>query len=169
MESLEEPQSTQAGPLENVSTTFSTHPAWQRLEDQISWYDQKSLNCQWWYKRLKIAQTVTAVSIPTMNLLPVDYSQWAVAISATVIALCEGVQQLNQYSQLWVTYRATAEHLKHEKYLFLSHAGPFRDLSNDERLIQLSERVEEHVSTEHANWFNEARRNNEKKHEEKSE
>jgi hypothetical protein len=31
-------------------------------------------------------------------------------------------------------------------------------LAEADRLIALAERVEEHVSTEHANWFNETRR-----------
>ncbi|XHO06371.1 hypothetical protein ACEQUB_03293 [Ralstonia syzygii] len=66
---------------------------------------------------------------------------------------------MNQYSTLWVTYRATAERLKHEQYLFLSSAGPYnKGLSEPDRLVVLAERVEEHVSTEHANWFNETRR-----------
>jgi hypothetical protein len=43
-------------------------------------------------------------------------------------------------------------------YLFLSSAGPYRGFSEEDRLVQLAERVEEHVSTEHANWFNETRR-----------
>ena len=65
---------------------------------------------------------------------------------------------MNQYSTLWVMYRATAERLKHEKYLFLSGAGPYKGLAEPERLVALAERVEEHVSTEHANWFNDTRR-----------
>lgn len=135
-----------------------THPAWLRLEDQMHWYDNKSLHSQRWYKNLKLAQMALAVTIPVMSLLPPDIAKWATAVSGTVIALLEAVQQMNQYSTLWVTYRATAERLKHEKYLFLSAAGPYRSLPEPERLIQLAERVEEHVSTEHANWFNEARR-----------
>lgn len=136
----------------------ATHPAWLRLEDQMQWYDNKSLHSQRWYKRLKLAQVALAVLIPVMNLLPVDIAKWAMALSGTVIALLEAVQQMNQYSTLWVTYRATTERLKHEKYLFLSAAGPYRGLLEPERLIHLAERVEEHVSTEHANWFNETRR-----------
>lgn len=135
-----------------------THSAWLRLSDQMEWYDNKSQHSQCWYKRLKLAQVALAVLIPVMSLLPADLAQWATAISGTTIALLEAVQQMNQYSTLWVTYRATAERLKHEKYLFLSAAGPYRGLSEPERLIQLAERVEEHVSTEHANWFNETRR-----------
>ena len=136
----------------------AAHPAWLRLEDQMQWYDNKSLHSQRWYKRLKFAQMALAVLIPVMSLMPADLAKWATAISGTAIALLEAVQQMNQYSTLWVTYRATAERLKHEKYLFLSAAGPYRGLPEPERLIQLAERVEEHVSTEHANWFNETRR-----------
>ncbi len=136
----------------------AAHPAWLRLEDQMHWYDNKSQHSQRWYKWLKLAQVALAVLIPVMSLLPADIAKWAMALSGTVIALLEAVQQMNQYSTLWVTYRATAERLKHEKYLFLSAAGPYRGLPEPERLIQLAERVEEHVSTEHANWFNETRR-----------
>lgn len=136
----------------------ANHPAWLRLENQLKWYDSKSLQSQRWYKRLKFAQVSLAVLIPVMNLLPSDIAKWATAISGTVIALLEAIQQMNQYSTLWVTYRSTAEHLKHEKFLFLSAAGPYRGLSEPERLTHLAERVEEHVSTEHANWFNESRR-----------
>lgn len=141
-----------------VSDFVAGHPAWLRLEDQMQWYDSKSLDSQRWYKRLKLAQVALAVLIPVMSLLPADIAKWAMSLSGTVIALLEAVQQMNQYSTLWVTYRATAERLKHEKYLFLSAAGPYRGLPEPERLIQLAERVEEHVSTEHANWFNETRR-----------
>lgn len=136
----------------------AAHPAWLRLEDQMQWYDNKSQHSQRWYKRLKLAQVALAVLIPVMSLLPADIAKWTMALSGTVIALLEAAQQMNQYSTLWVTYRATAERLKHEKYLFLSAAGPYRGLPEPERLIQLAERVEEHVSTEHANWFNETRR-----------
>ena len=93
-----------------------------------------------------------------MSFLSADYSKWATAIAGSVIALLEAVKHMNQYSTLWVTYRSTAERLKHEKYLFLSAAGPYRDMQESDRLVQLAERVEEHVSTEHANWFNETRR-----------
>ena len=141
-----------------TSDLVTDHPAWLRLEDQIRWYDGKSRHNQSRYKTFKLLQVVLAVLIPVMSLLPACYAKWATAISGTAIALLEALQQMNQYSALWITYRSTAERLKHEKYLFLSAAGPYRGLSEPERLIQLAERVEEHVSTEHANWFNETKR-----------
>lgn len=134
------------------------HPAWLRLEDQLRWYDSESVRCQKLYKRLKIVQISLAVLIPLISHLDPELVKWCTSAAGALIAILEGVQHMNQYSTLWVTYRSTAERLKHEKYLFLSVAGPYKGLSEPESLIALAERVEEHVSTEHANWFNEARR-----------
>jgi len=159
MASTDKANTTETGITAIVVPDYAAvHPAWLRMENQIQWYDGKSMDSHFWYKWLKIAQVALAVLIPVMSLLPADLAKWATALSGTVIALLEAVQQMNQYSTLWVTYRATAERLKHEKYLFLSAAGPYRGLQEPERLIQLAERVEEHVSTEHANWFNETQR-----------
>lgn len=135
-----------------------SHPAWFRLVDQLDWYDGKSTYCQKWYKRSKAAQIVCAVAIPVFALLPDGYAKIFTSFFGGIIAIIEAIQQMNQYSTLWVTYRATAEHLKHEKFLFLSMAGPYKNLSPEDRLVVLAERVEEHVSTEHANWFNDAKR-----------
>jgi hypothetical protein len=142
----------------NIPSSIQAHPAWHRLNDQIKWYDSKSNSCQRKYKGIKISQIALAVFIPLTAFFSNDCARVFAAIAGTLIALGEGIQQLNQYSTLWITYRSTAERLKHEKYLFLSAAGPFADLTEAQKLVQLSERVEEHVSTEHANWFNEARR-----------
>lgn len=141
-----------------VPDSVNAHPAWFRLINQRNWYDSKSQHCQRWYKRLKIAQVTLAVLIPVTSLLPADCAKWAASIAGVLIAVLEAAQQMNQYLTLWVTYRATAERLKHEQYLFLSSAGPYKGLAEADRLIALAERVEEHVSTEHANWFSETRR-----------
>ena len=95
--------------------------------------------------------------IPLLSHLDPEFAKWATSFAGALIAILEAVQHMNQYSTLWVTYRATAERLKHEKFLFLSAAGPYKGHAEEERLIALAERVEEHVSTEHANWFNETR------------
>ena len=134
------------------------HAAWLRLENQIQWYDGKSTRAQRFYKWLKFVQIFLAILIPIATHFPAEQAKWTTAIAGSLIALLESMQHLNQYSTLWVMYRATAEFLKHEKFLFLSLAGPYRNLSTDLMLITLAERVEERVSSEHANWFNEAQK-----------
>jgi hypothetical protein len=135
--------------------SVKSHPAWFRLIDQLKWYDSKSQNAQKWHKCLKVAQVISASLIPATSLLSGNCAKWTSSGLGILIAVLEAIQQMNQYSTLWFSYRATAERLKHEKFLFLSIAGPYRELAEPERLITLAERVEEHVSTEHANWFNE--------------
>lgn len=134
------------------------HPAWVRLEDQLGWYDRESVRCQNWYKWLKLLQVFLAVGIPIASHLEPEVAKWVTSAAGALIAILEAIQHMNQYSTLWITYRSTAERLKHEKFLFLSVAGPYKGLAEAERLIALAERVEEHVSTEHANWINEVKR-----------
>lgn len=141
-----------------VPASVGSHPAWFRLKNQLDWYDSKSQHSQRWYKRLKIAAVTLAVLIPATSLLPAEYAKWAASVAGILIAVLEAIQQVNQYPSLWTSYRAIAERLKHEQYLFLSNAGPYRDISEPDRLVALAERVEEHVSTEHASWVTETRR-----------
>jgi hypothetical protein len=122
-------------------------PTQARLEDQIGWYDRKSSENQRWFKLLKICQLVMAAAVPVAagESAPV----WLVGGAGALIVVLEGVQQLQQYQQNWTTYRSTCERLKHEKYLFLAHAGPYA--TGDPEAL-LAERVESLVSQEHAAW-----------------
>lgn len=123
-------------------------PAWERLESQIAWYDKKSNQNQRWFKRLKVLQIVTAAAIPVAAALSV--STEVIGAAGALIVVLEGLQQLQQYQQFWTTYRSTCERLKHEKYLYLAHAGPYTMAPRPEAL--LAERVEGLVSQEHAAW-----------------
>lgn len=137
------------------SGKFAEHPAWLRLNDQLDWYDRKSGENQKRYKQIKVAQVILATSIPVFALVDPRWGRWIMAILGASVAILEGLQQLGQYNNLWVSYRATAEQLKHEKFLFLARSGPYRDLEERDALRLLAERVEERVSTEHAKWVSE--------------
>lgn len=123
-------------------------PTWERLEDQLSWYDGKSVGAQHAYKRLKVLQLVAAAAVPAVAAA--GPAAWVTAFFAGIVLVLEGLQQLGQYQQNWITYRSTCEALKHEKYLFLGGAGPYLDA--DSRTRVLAERIEGLVSQEHARW-----------------
>lgn len=120
----------------------------QRLNDQIAWYDTKSSDCQRWYKRLKILEIGVAASIPLTAVFAAP--AWVAAVLGSGVVVLETVQGVFQFSTLWITYRATCESLKHEKFLFAARAGPYRRVSDP--LITLAERIESLVSQEHAKW-----------------
>ena len=94
-----------------------------RLEDQIDWYNRRSLKSQRLFKTLKLATIVAAATVPLCAGLQV--SAWVTGGLGSLIAALEGIQQLNQYHHNWITYRSTCEALKHEKYLYLAGAGPY--------------------------------------------
>src|SRR6266852_1001360 len=124
-----------------------------RLEDQIKWYDKESAHSKRMFKRLKTATLAISVSIPLNAAFATRYPAIMGVITGAMrasIALLEGLQQLNQYHQNWITFRSTAEALKHEKFLFLSAAGPYATASNPTAV--LAERVESLVSQENAKW-----------------
>lgn len=141
----------------SIPEEVAAHPAWFRMEDQLNWYDSRSVLFQARYKQLKVVQIGLAVVIPIIAPLDTGVSGWAAAMAGALIALLEGVQHLYQYSTLWVQYRSTAEQIKHEKWLFLSAAGRYRERPTETRLVLLAERLEELISTENARWVDDTR------------
>jgi hypothetical protein len=126
-------------------------PSWQRLEEQIAWYSRGARRNKRWYLRIKVVQIVSAAAIPV--LAATDLPTWVAGGLGALIVVLESVQQLFQYHSNWTHYRSTSEALKHEKYLYLAHAGSYATAANPEAL--LAERVEGKVSQEHSAWASE--------------
>jgi hypothetical protein len=141
-----------------IPEEVKSHPTWYRLNDQLDWYDRKSVSNQRWYRRIQGAQLILAAAIPVVAFLPVDGTKLATAVLGALVAILAGLQQLGQFHNNWTSYRSTAEQLKHEKYLFLAASGPYRNLETADALKLLSERVEELISTEHAKWVSDTRK-----------
>lgn len=126
-------------------------PEMEHADHQIQWYDRKSVRNQQWYKRLKIMTIVAASLIPVMSgSLSWRHSSQLVAVLGGLVAVIEGLQQLNQFHANWISYRNTCEALKHEKYLYLAGAGPYASSPNSSALF--AERVESLISQERTKW-----------------
>ena len=127
---------------------WPTGPTWERLEDQVAWYDRKSTGSQRAFKRLKVLQLLAAAMVPVAA--SVEAAVWITGGLGALVVVVEGIQQLGQYQQNWTNYRSTCEALKHEKYLYLAGAGHYHASEDPERM--LAERIEGLVSQEHAKW-----------------
>lgn len=122
-------------------------PTWDRLEDQIRWYDSKSGENQRRYKWLKLLELAVAAALPVVA--GTGSPVLVTGTLAAVIVVLEGAHHLYQFQERWITYRSTAEALKHERYLYLAKAGPYL---RADRHQQLAERIEGLISQEHAKW-----------------
>jgi Protein of unknown function (DUF4231) len=124
----------------------------QRLDDQMSWYDRKSGANQLWFKRLRFAEIVAAAIIPFLSgfaggSLPIKIAIGALGVVVAVIASLLALLRLQEH---WISYRATAEALKMEKFLFLTQTQPYDTADAFHLLVQ---RVEALLSKESTQWI----------------
>ena len=127
-----------------------TDPIMERLEDQISWYDRKSLTNQRMFKRIKMIEILAAAVIPFLAAFNPPHIGLVTGALGVLITVLEGMLHLNQYQQNWIAYRSTCESLRHEKYTYLGKASPYANIADPHAL--LAERIESLVSQEHAKW-----------------
>jgi hypothetical protein len=137
-----------------MNTTAVTLPAsdpiMERLEDQLAWYDRKSMANQRTYKVIKVVEVLAAAIIPFLAGLGLPHTSVVTGGLGVLITVLEGLLHLNQYQQNWINYRSTCEALKHEKYTYLGKAAPYANVPDSHAL--LAERIESLVSQEHAKW-----------------
>lgn len=127
----------------------------KRLQDQIDWYDRKSLTNQRTFKRLKIVEIVAAALIPFLSGISINNSDFRLigtiiigllGMSVTIIA---SILNLGRHQEHWLEYRTTCESLKKESFLFHTRVEPY---NSDDAFQLLVQRVETLVSKENTNW-----------------
>jgi Protein of unknown function (DUF4231) len=122
-----------------------------RLEKEIVWYDKRSARNKNLYQLFKTLEIVIAVIIPFLTgyLKENENLKYAIGILGIFIAILSGSITLFKFPEKWIEYRTTAETLKHEKYMFLTLAGPYK---SDHSTSNLAERVEYLIAKENSNW-----------------
>jgi hypothetical protein len=124
----------------------------QRLNNQIDWYDRKSAANQRSFKSLRFTEIVAAATIPFLSgfaghSLPIKIAIGALGVVVAVIAALLGLLHVQEH---WISYRATAEALKTEKFLFLTQTQPY---GKEDAFHLLVQRVEALLSKEKTEWL----------------
>jgi len=101
-----------------------------RLEDQIAWYDRKSLTNHHSFKRIKTVEIVAAGMIPFFAALKFSQIGCVTCGLGVLIMMLEGMLHLKQYQQNWIAYRWACESLKHEKYAYLGRASSYANVAD---------------------------------------
>jgi hypothetical protein len=131
-----------------------------RIDYHIRRYHSMATGSGTFFKVFKLLTLVSAALVP---LLAANADRVFVAVDATavtgaalaaglgaLIVVIEGVQQLYQWQQNWVGYRATALALSTERALYRARAGDYERTPAPHRL--LASRTEEIMSREHQSW-----------------
>lgn len=123
-----------------------------RLDDQINWYDRKSVWNQQWFRRLQVAAIVASATIPFLSgYMTEDTLVIKVAMGGLglVVAAITAILSLYKFQENWAQYRAICESLRHEKFLYLTQSAQY---TGSKRFSLLVQRVESLISRENSDW-----------------
>jgi hypothetical protein len=122
-----------------------------RLQNQIEWYARKSRRNHGWFLSLRVIEIVLATSIPLLTSMVQERAELSLMLGSISVgvAVIAAILSLFRFQELWIEYRATAETLKREKFLFLTRSGPYEGPG---RFTALVERIETLLAAEATKW-----------------
>ena len=124
----------------------------ERLEDQIKWFNAKSVTNKKKYQTCQVILLVLAALVTVSGVFKTEGSSWvgfAVPMLGALIAVITGIMSLYKYQENWLNYRTAAEALLHEKFLFLTKSDPYNIAEPLNLLVTRSETI---ISKENAKW-----------------
>ncbi|MEM8628163.1 MAG: DUF4231 domain-containing protein [Pseudomonadota bacterium] len=124
---------------------------YDRLEEQLSWFDRNASTSQRSHKMLRFSQIMLAALIPVSALLSPG-SALAPGLLGAAVLILDGALELGAYQRNWVNYRRRAELLRREKHLYEGAAGPYQGMDPEDARRTLIVRVEDVIGQETTDW-----------------
>jgi uncharacterized integral membrane protein len=122
----------------------------ERYEDQINWYDKKSMLNQKMYRFFQLSVIILAAITPVLVAIAPETNRWPAVIIAALVAIGTIILNTSKYQENWINYRTTAETLRKEIHFYRVGLGDYRDSEDREALF--IERVESLISRENIMW-----------------
>lgn len=123
----------------------------ERYEDQINWYDKKSMWHQKMYKRFQGAVIVLSTITPVLIAIWKEETRWPAVIIAALVAIGTTSLKTFKYQENWINYRTTCETLRKEIHFYKAAVGDYKDREDPESLFV--ERAEALISRENTMWL----------------
>lgn len=128
-----------------------------RFENQVEWYDTKSIHNQKVYKNLQWAIIICSSITPLLIALDFGFSEyvllkWLSVATAVIVGIAAVSQRSFKYYDNWINYRTNCESLKKEKYLHDTGVGDYAEITDKDAFFV--ERIESLISKENTIWIN---------------
>jgi hypothetical protein len=121
---------------------------WQELTVQFGWYDKAATRSRLSYQVLKLTALAAGAAVTVLAALSAPAA--LTASLAGVIVVLEGAQQMFQFHPNWISYRGTAETLRHHAFLYVADVSPFDDPAT--RRDRLGVSLRDATMRESATW-----------------
>jgi hypothetical protein len=125
------------------------------LDSQIARYDESAIHSMTWHFRLRTLQILTAAVIPVTQVFVSGVAARITAGAlAAFVAILQGIDSLHHYGDHYANWRATAQQLWRERFLFAAPAGPYKGFPahGSEALATLADRVDAIEAQENRQW-----------------
>jgi len=123
----------------------------ERYEDQINWYDKKSMWNQKLYRHFQWSVIILAAITPVLVAIAPVATRWPAVIVAALVAIGTSILKTFKYQENWINYRTTCETLRKEIHFYRVGLGDYGDSEDREALFV--ERVESLISRENTIWL----------------
>ncbi len=133
----------------------------ERYEDQINWYDKKSMWNQKMYRYFQWSVIILATITPVLVATVPDKTRWLTVTISALVAIGTSILKTFKYQENWINYRTTCETLRKEIHFYKAGLGDYRGSEDREALFV--ERVESLISRENTMWLTTQRPKEEKK------
>jgi uncharacterized protein DUF4231 len=127
----------------------------ERFEPQYQFYDKKARESRQKFLSFQIIIIVVSAVIPIVNVAGIGNDpqiRITSSILAGIVVILTSLLQLLKSHETWVIYRATANSLLGEKYVFKNNAGFYSNLTGDKKSAFV-ERVENIIAQEGTKYF----------------
>ena len=106
-----------------------------RWLDQVRWLDGKAVECQRRYYRTRRSILVCSALVPVLLGAAEGYASLRIAAGglSLVVTLAAGWEAFFRYGDRWRHYRAIAERLRREGWLYIERSGPYADYPSHAR------------------------------------
>jgi hypothetical protein len=148
---------------DDIEAISETEYLSRRVDDQIDWYDRRSKFNQRSYKYLSLLEVALAGFIPLLvghvSILSTEY-KWIIGGFGLAISILSAMTAIYKFQENWISYRSTAEMLKHEKYFYLTRSSPYDGSDSFDLFVK---RIEVVISSENSNWVKNFNRSSKEK------
>jgi hypothetical protein len=132
-----------------------------RVDQYQQWYDRKAVAMKTRYLRMRAFSVMGGGLVPVLINVPDKYTflgtpviQVIVTIISLLVVVGVSLESVFHYREQWKNYRSTEQLIGHEKFLYQSRVGRYRDLTDEDAFRLFVERVEESIAIENASTLN---------------
>lgn len=125
-----------------------------RLEDQIDYYERKSLHNKKVYYGLSIAAIVANAMIPVVSVfLPsATVPKLIITILSSAAAVVSSILVLFNARDLWAKYRLNATRLQAYRHQYYTRSGIFAGMEEEDAFQRLVAVCEQQMQEESSSW-----------------